>query len=288
MPVPAPATLKLLRGAPMVPTGLTGEMITPTGAGILAALTRGYGDPPAFTPHQVGFGAGTKDWPGRPNLLRVTIGEMAEAGVKPHAAAADGLEWTTLAQLKTNVDDMNPELWSHVLDQLFAAGALDAWLTPAQMKKNRPAQTLAVLCEESLRDVLLRVVLRETTSLGVRVSAVRRAALPREMANVATPWGEVRLKVARWREGGVLRAAPELDDVARLARECGAPAGEIYAAAARAWQNVGERENPMGTNAAAMPSSGRNVTDAQRSYGDPAEQDTRSVTGLEQSRQAQQ
>jgi uncharacterized protein (DUF111 family) len=275
----------------MVPTGLTGEMITPTGAGILAALAHGFGDPPAFTPQQVGFGAGTKDWPGRPNLLRITIGEAEPdfAGVAS-ATSDDGLEWSTLALLETNVDDMNPELWSHALDRLFEAGALDAWLTPVQMKKNRPAQTLSVLCETQQRNAMLRVVLRETTSLGVRVSNVQRAAMPRDTASAVTPWGEVRLKVARWREGGVLRAAPELDDVARLARESGAPAGEIYAAAARAWQNVRVQQYVMGTNAAPVPSSPREAAPETASYADLSHQQPRAEQGRveEQSAQAQQ
>jgi uncharacterized protein (TIGR00299 family) protein len=249
MPVPAPATMKLLRGAPMIPTGLRGEMITPTGAGLLAALAQGFGDPPAFTPQAVGMGAGTKDWRDRPNLLRITIGESTV-----EIDRTSGLQWSTLSLLETNVDDMNPELWNHALESCFAAGALDAWLTPVQMKKNRPAQTLSALCERGSQDAVLKAMMRETTTLGVRVSTVTRAALPRETAEVTTPWGAVRVKIAHWEAGGVLRAAPEYEDVARLARENNIAATEIYAAATHAWHNL---EEANGTKPEALPSSAR-------------------------------
>jgi uncharacterized protein (DUF111 family) len=140
-----------------------------------------------------------------------------------------------LSLLETNVDDMNPELWDHVLERLFQSGALDAWLQPIQMKKNRPATTLSVLCDKDAQDAVLSTVLRETTTLGVRVREIERAALPRMGETVQTPWGEVRLKVARWSEGEVERAAPEYDDVSRLARENRVAAREVYQAALSAW-----------------------------------------------------
>jgi len=266
MPVPAPATLKLLRGVPMIPTGLTGEMITPTGAGILAALAQGFGDPPAFTPRAFGMGAGTRDWTDRPNLLRITIGETTDSMVNFDRTADDGLQWNTLSLLETNVDDMNPELWKHALERVFAAGALDAWLAPIQMKKNRPAQMFSALCTSEHRNEVLCAMLRETTTLGVRVSTVQRAALPRENATVLTPWGDVRMKVARWQKGGVLRGAPEWDDVARLARESEVSAPEIYAAAARAWQNEREQDGAVETNATVSPSRARLASSEAQSH----------------------
>ncbi len=247
MPVPAPATLEMLRGAPFFPTTLQGETITPTGAGIIAALNQGFGSPPAFVPHLIGCGAGKKNWDDRPNLLRITIGEkiqtenigrpdnssslLSSTRTVDETAELAGLEWSRLTLLETNIDDMNPELWDHVLGRLFEAGALDAWLQNVQMKKNRPATTLSVLCESSQRDAILSLVLRETTTLGVRISEVQRAALPRISQTVQTPWGEVRVKVARWNEGNVERAAPEYDDVTRLARENNVAAHEVYRAA---------------------------------------------------------
>ena len=239
MPVPAPATLKLLQGAPMFPTGITGEMVTPTGAGIVAALAQGFGDPPAFVPHAVGMGAGKKNWPDRPNLLRIAIGETTKnPKSKIQNPEWDGLSWQTLTLVETNIDDMNPELFGFVTARLLAADALDVWLTPIQMKKNRPATQLCALCENDARDAVIAAILRETTTLGVRVSSIERASLEREMQSVSTPWGEVRVKVARWAEQNVVRAAPEYDDVSRLAHEQDVPAHEIYAAAQRAWQEM--------------------------------------------------
>lgn len=252
MPVPAPATLELLKGAPMIPTEIRGEMITPTGAGIVAALARGFGAPPAMTVQKVGAGAGKKDWPDRPNLLRVVIGERMESqasygehsqpatslqgqttSTRSEAQAVEnaGLQWQTMSLLETNVDDMNPELWDFVFARLFEAGAVDVWLQPVQMKKNRPASLLGALCESTKQEAVVAALLRETTTLGVRISTVRRAALSREMREVQTAWGNVRVKVARWPEHDLLRAAPEYEDVKRLASEHSVTAREVYTAA---------------------------------------------------------
>jgi uncharacterized protein (TIGR00299 family) protein len=259
MPVPAPATLELLKGAPMIPTEIRGEMITPTGAGIVAALAKGFGVPPAMTVQKVGAGAGKKNWPDRPNLLRAVIGEriekqpshneQAQPTVSTGAQTSSthrqdqttesagenaGLQWQTMSLLETNIDDMNPELWDFVFERLFEAGAVDVWLQPVQMKKNRPASVVSVLCHCAGQEAVVAALLRETTTLGVRISTVRRAALPREMREVQTPWGKVRVKVARWPEHDLVRAAPEYEDVKRVANEHGVPAREVYSAAAHA------------------------------------------------------
>ncbi len=239
MPVPAPATLEMLRGAPFFPSGLEGETITPTGAGILAALGEGFGSPPAFSPRLIGVGAGKKDWRDRPNILRVIVGETArdnENGA-PSSTRLAGLQRQRLQLLETNVDDMNPEMWDHVLERLFAVGSLDAWLQPVQMKKNRPATTLCVLCEDDTRDAVLTTILRETTTLGVRMRETERWSLPRASQSVPTPWGEVRVKVARWDEAEIERAAPEYDDVSRLARQHNVAAREIYQFAQNAFRH---------------------------------------------------
>lgn len=232
MPVPAPATLELLKGAPMVPTGLTGEMVTPTGAGIVAALSKSFGAAPAMKIESVGFGAGKKDWPDRPNLLRVVIGDKAgDASTGENA----GLEWRTLSLIETNVDDLNPELWDSVLEAIFEAGALDAWLAPIQMKKNRPAQMLGVLCSSEDGENVVAQILRHTTSLGVRIQSVRRGALPREMHEVSTRFGSVRVKTAQWNE--ISRSIPEYEDVKKLARQNNVAAREVYEAALLAAQS---------------------------------------------------
>ena len=239
MPVPAPATLEMLRGVPFFPSGLQGETVTPTGAGILAALAESFGAPPAFTPRLIGSGAGRKNWDDRPNILRIVIGETNDSVESNSSAELSTrlgvLQTQTLQLLETNVDDLNPELWDHVLERIFAAGALDAWLQPIQMKKNRPATTLCALCESASRDAVLTTILRETTTLGVRIREIKRVSLPRTIETVSTKWGEVRVKVARWSEGEIERAAPEYDDVARLAREHKVAAREVYQAAQNAF-----------------------------------------------------
>ena len=241
MPVPAPATLELLKGATMVPTDIRGELITPTGAGILAALSRSYGPPPAMAPRHIGFGSGKKDFADRPNLLRVVIGERvsqlpagdAEGKAGPAALETElaGLEWQTMVLVQSNIDDMNPEFFDHVFERLFAAGAVDVWLQPVQMKKTRPGSMLSALCHQPAQAQVIAAMLRETTTLGVRSSEVRRAALPRESRTVDTPFGAVRVKIAHWPGRDLRRATPEYADVARLAASHQVPAREVYQAA---------------------------------------------------------
>jgi uncharacterized protein (TIGR00299 family) protein len=230
MPVPAPATLEMLKNVPWIPTDVRGELVTPTGAGILAALSKGYGSSPALTIEKIGLGAGKKDFPDRPNILRVSIGEAAQAEAA-HGKSDLGLEWTTLTLLETNIDDMNPQLFEAVFESLFALGALDVWTTPIGMKKGRSAQKLSVLCEQSHKSDVLKAILRETTTLGVRISSVERAGLKREFETVSTRFGEVRVKIALWDEENLRRAHPEWDDVKALALKNGVPAREVFEAA---------------------------------------------------------
>ncbi len=229
MPVPAPATLELLKGAPWTPTDIRGELVTPTGAGILAALCKGFGPAPAMTMEKIGLGAGKKEFPDRPNILRVSIGETTDSN------RIAGLETDTLCLLETNIDDMNPQLFEAVFESLFEKGALDVWTTPIAMKKGRPAQKLSVLCPQNARDAILRAILRETTTLGVRVSHVERLSLKREFETVQTQFGEVKVKIARWDEENLRRAHPEWEDVKRLARERGVSAREVFDAARAAF-----------------------------------------------------
>ena len=225
MPIPAPATLEILKGAPWIPTEIVGELVTPTGAGILAALCDGYGVAPAMTMETIGFGAGTKpSWGERPNLLRVAIGTTTDS-------ALQGLQWENLALLQTNIDDMNPQLWEAVTGALFEAGALDVWTTPIAMKKGRPAQLLSALAAAPTRDAVLSAILRHTTTLGVRVQTIERAALPRSIETVQTRFGAIRVKVAAWPQGGLQRAHPEWEDVKARAHEHNVAAREVYQAA---------------------------------------------------------
>jgi len=232
MPVPSPATLEMLKGVPWTPTDVRGELVTPTGAGILAALSKGYGGAPAMTLEKIGLGAGKKDFPDRPNILRISIGESELPD------SADGLEWKTLTQFEANIDDLNPQLWELVFERLFAAGALDVWLAPIAMKKGRPAQLLGVLCEESHEKPVLATILRETTTLGARRSRLERAALAREMRQVETPFGAITVKVASNDSLGIWRAWPEWEDVKRASQSANVPAGEVFEAAQRAAEGL--------------------------------------------------
>jgi uncharacterized protein (DUF111 family) len=236
MPVPAPATLEILKDAAWTPTELKGELVTPTGAGIVAALSQNFGAMPAMKPQKIGLGSGKKTLADRPNLLRVVIGGKAEAQSTPVVPA--GLQQETLGVIECNIDDMNPEFYELVSEKLFEAGALDVWLQNVQMKKNRPGIVLGVLCESAERNALASLLLRETTTLGVRVSEVLRLSLPRENRSVPTDWGEVRVKIADWPEGKVWRATPEYSDVARLARQYDVPARQIYHAAVAAAEDA--------------------------------------------------
>ncbi len=220
LPLPAPATVELLRGVPVVQYDVEGELVTPTGAAILTSLAQEYGPMPEMTVEKIGYGAGKRDFP-FPNLLRLLVGS-----VSPLA----GLTTEEVALLETNLDDMNPELYDHVMDSLFDAGALDVFLQPFQGKKNRPGVLLSVLCHPRQAEQLSSIIFAETTTLGIRQRTMERRCLERHTVEVDTPHGQVRVKVAR-RGGQVVNLSPEYEDCRRLARETGKPLKEVYAAA---------------------------------------------------------
>jgi len=193
-----------------------GETVTPTGAAILTTLAASYGSPPAFTLRSVGYGAGRREAE-YPNVLRLLIGEMADEAET---------EWLVL--LETNIDDLNPQVYDHLMNRLFGAGALDAWLTPVQMKKNRPGVLVSVLCQAAGEARLADILFRETTTLGLRRQTVERRRLPREIREVQTRYGAARVKVA-FADGRVLRAAPEYEDCRRLAEANGVPLRQVLA-----------------------------------------------------------
>lgn len=235
IPLPAPATAALLEGVPVRGSELEMELVTPTGAALLTALAAGFGPIPAMTLAAVGYGAGTRDLP-VPNVLRILVGQRPATG---------GASVETLVLLETNVDDMNPEVYDHVMDRLFEAGALDVFLSPIQMKKNRPATMIHVLCSPGEAEALKDVLLAETTTLGIRQIEVTRHALPRFIETVETPYGTVRVKVARWGAGWT-KGAPEYEDCRRLAERHDVPLRHIYRAAERCWhgdESVGALEN---------------------------------------------
>ncbi len=223
LPVPPPAVLEILRGIPVRPGGPPGEAVTPTGAALLAELAE-VADPtsfPALVPEQVGYGVGRARWPDRPNVLRMTLGEeMASGGL-----------WV----LEANLDDCPGQLVARAIEAALAAGALDAWAAPLTMKKGRPGLLLGALSPGDRRDAVARVLLDETTTLGVRFHAVDRIELDRELVPVATAYGEVRVKVAR-RGAAMVGAHPEYDDCLARAREHGVPVKEVLAAAVAAFR----------------------------------------------------
>ncbi len=231
IPLPAPATVALLRGAPVTGSEIQAETVTPTGAALLSTLSTDFGAIPAMTLSAVGYGAGRKDF-AIPNVLRVLVGEAAAAG-------DSGLQ--ALVVLETNIDDLNPETYDYVMGRLFAAGALDVFLAPIQMKKNRPATLLSVICWPSAAAVLSEILFSETSTLGIRRYEVMRQALPRRSQTVETTYGSVRVKVAHWGDGQA-KAAPEYEDCRKLAAQHNIPLREVYLAAAQAARSNLEHE----------------------------------------------
>ena len=222
-PIPAPATLRLLTGVPVYSSGLQAELVTPTGALIVSDYASSFGPMPSMVTHHIGYGAGTKDFPGVPNVLRVVIGERA------HEATG-----SSIVQIECEIDDMNPQLFGPLIDRLLAAGALDVFYTPVQMKKNRPGVLVTVLAPVDARETVSGLLFAETTTIGVRYQTMTRDVLDREVVTVETPLGAIRFKVAS-RRGRVLNAAPEFDDCTRLAAEKGLPLKEVHALALAAW-----------------------------------------------------
>src|SRR5580658_5796139 len=211
-PVPVPATVELLQGAPVYSSGLQSELVTPTGAAIVKTLASRFAAFPGMKVEKSGYGAGTRDFPGHPNVLRLTIGESVS-----HALAAKTAS-ETIAVLEANLDDLNPQVFGYVMDRLLEEGALDAFGLPAQMKKNRPGMLLTVLCKPEDASKLTNLIFLETTTLGVRRRDEMRQTLARRWENVRTPWGEVRIKIASM-NGTVTNYAPEYEDCRRIAAE---------------------------------------------------------------------
>jgi hypothetical protein len=234
-PVPAPATLRLLTGVPTYGGEVQSELVTPTGALVVSTYARSYGPIPPMTVEKSGYGAGTKDFPGRPNVLRVIIGERIVAGAPSAPGDAD------VVKIECEIDDMNPQLFGPAFDRLFAAGALDVFTTPIHMKKNRPGTLLTVLGRPADRPALCDILFRETTTIGVRFETMARETLDRRSEDVTIAGGVIRIKVST-RHGEVVNAAPEFDDCARVAAVTGRPVKAVQADALRAWYAHAPRE----------------------------------------------
>jgi pyridinium-3,5-bisthiocarboxylic acid mononucleotide nickel chelatase len=232
LPVPAPATAELLRGAPIYTSGIPRELVTPTGAAIASTLATRYAEIPEMNLRGIGYGAGSADLKEKPNVLCLLIGESA--------ASEPGEHWDgTVTVIETNIDDMSPQIYGYFAEKALAAGALDVFSTPVQMKKNRPGLLVTLLSEPANVSRLIDLVFRETTTIGIRTHEVRRKTLDRELIPIATPFGEIRMKISRM-NGTVLNASPEYDDCQRIANERHIPLKQVIAAATFEFQKKRE------------------------------------------------
>lgn len=222
LPVPAPATAHILRGVLTYADGPQMELTTPTGAAILKAMAKSFGTQPAMNVTAVGMGAGSHDFPNRPNVLRLFLGD------KSSSAALD----ERLVELSTNIDDMNPQIYPLVAEKLFTAGALDVTFIPVVMKKGRPSTLIEVLCAPEKSAEAQRILFTETTTLGIRIREVARVSLPRQIKKVTTQYGEIEVKVAELPGGGV-KTAPEYESVKKAAEKSGVTFEMVYRAVLR-------------------------------------------------------
>ena len=215
-PVPPPAVVELLKGAPVYATDIKGELVTPTGAAIIATVCDEFGALPRMTLLSTGYGAGTREYEKFPNVLRVLIGEESST------PDTDSVKDEQLWMIETNIDDLSPQIFGHIMDFALELGALDCYFTPIQMKKNRPAILLSVLCREADRKKLSELIFKETTTLGLRSYPVERQALERETVCIETRYGPIDVKVARM-EGRIVNAMPEYEQCREAALRANAP-----------------------------------------------------------------
>ena len=220
-PLPAPATLEILAGIPLRQINEPVEFITPTGAALLAEFATRFGTMPETRVEKVGYGIGTRDTHPRPNVLRAILGEIEESSND---------ETDEISQIETNLDDLSPEMAGDAMNRFFAAGALDVFFAPVQMKKNRPAFQLTVLCDINKTQEMARLILRETTSFGVRIHRVQRLKLHREFRDTDTPYGAVRVKLG-FLGGKLIQASPEFESCRSISESAGVPLRDVYVAA---------------------------------------------------------
>jgi len=213
IPVPAPATLEILRGIPVYKDGREGELVTPTGAAIISTVANFVQELPPIRVDKIGYGCGKKDF-SFPNLLRVYVGELVESTVKERNIV-----------LETNIDDMNPQIFGYLVEKLFKEGALDVFLTPVYMKKGRPGILLSVIAPLVMEERLSEVIFRETTTLGIRKIYVDKKIMPREIKEIETKWGKVRIKVANI--NGIRKAYPEYEDCKSIAERENIPLKDV-------------------------------------------------------------
>ena len=232
-PVPAPATVELLKGAPVYSSGVQAELVTPTGAAIVRTLVHHFAAFPEMKIEKSAYGAGSRDFPGHPNVLRLVVGEAS-------SPLAEKTNSETITVLEANLDDLNPQVFGYVMDCLLEEGALDAFGMPVQMKKNRPGTLLTVLCKPEDANKLAQLIFTETTTLGVRRREEVRQALARRWENVHTQWGDIRIKIASM-NGTVTNYAPEYEDCRRIAAERHVPLKAVMQEATRVYASSGKK-----------------------------------------------
>ena len=216
LPVPAPATTEMLKGFPSYSSDIEFELATPTGVGIITAMAKASNAIPVMKTNAIGYGAGSKDFSDSPNLLRIMIGE----GYSPS-------EQDSITVIESNIDDMNPQFYDHIMNRIFDAGALDVFLTPIIMKKNRPAVKITLLSENDNVNKLADILLKETTSFGLRMYKTERIKLEKEIKTVKTEYGSTKVKIGK-KNGKIINIAPEYEDCKRIANERGISIREVY------------------------------------------------------------
>jgi uncharacterized protein (TIGR00299 family) protein len=216
MPVPAPATMELVKGFPVYNREIARELVTPTGAAIITTIATRFGQMPVMEIQDIGYGAGDQDISEIPNLLRVSIGEMKEIKIDED-----------ITVVETNIDDMNPQIYGYLMDKLFAAGALDVYYTPIQMKKDRPGILLTILTNPANVDKISELIFTETTTFGIRIFQMQRQTLDRELITVQTKYGPIRVKVGK-RNGKIVSSSPEYQDCMLAAEIYHSPFKEVY------------------------------------------------------------
>ncbi|MDE0634593.1 MAG: nickel pincer cofactor biosynthesis protein LarC [Candidatus Poribacteria bacterium] len=242
MPVPVPGTMELLHGVPVRQTDIPKELVTPTGAAIITTLAKSFGVMPNMTINQIGYGAGTRDLDMQPNLLRICVGEKSSLNSAKHHRHDHSEPLTShdsvlgfsdcIEIIETNVDDMSPEISSYVMEKLFEHGALDVFFVPILMKKGRAAIKINVLCPSNIRDLLIKVLLTETTTFGVRFYAADRIILNRDYVEINTQWGPVRAKRG-YLNGDLIKTVPEYEDCKSLAEQNGVSLQSVFQEALR-------------------------------------------------------
>ncbi len=236
LPLPAPATLELLKNIPTYSGGMESEMVTPTGAAIISTLTKDFGERPLMKIEKIGYGAGEREF-SIPNLLRVSIGEK----ILSDRDLMDGYVHDEALLIETNIDDMNPEFYDYIMDKLFSQGALDVFLTPIQMKKNRPAHMFSIIVYEQNLKEILKVLFSESTTLGVRIKEVKRLKLTQQNFIAETKYGKIKVKVGIFKED-IKTIAPEYQDCQKIAQQYQVPLKEIYEEAKKiAYDKLGLR-----------------------------------------------